>query len=304
MASIFTIPRANVIRFVNTTNYSLNLSKPNFDNILLRDENWMKQGTTLIPYWQKFNYGDDILIQIISNYNTITLKLFDEDDVEVNITSMITTEVVYTYEDGSAVITNIKLDTTNIQSGNYYLKLLGTSNGLADIEFISEWLSVGDYSDLPYLEWSGSRFDGIYYTVLTKFGFRIDGTIGVYQNATEDVVYQGYDYSLISLRQIPQRLMKLMIDNVPRWICEKINIGLSHETILINDVSFTRKEAVKISWIELTSNYNIDVLLQERDYENYYSLVDQGGAPSVNVSWSMNGTDAMSVKDEEELIIY
>jgi len=62
MANTLTIPRSNVLRFVNQENYETNVQS--FDNKFLPDELWNVE--TVHPYFQKFHFNDDIHIQFTS----------------------------------------------------------------------------------------------------------------------------------------------------------------------------------------------------------------------------------------------
>ena len=274
MANILTIPRSNALRFVNTTNYANNKLFPNFDNLLLPDEQFMRAPETKIPYFQKFNTGDQILIQLITNYSEfikaannstnamanyllfinaassltypvanftdfsfemsairislgLTINNFDDfiaimynlayplttypdflnkltplsdtlkNSVNIPFLSLITaydygnnpislagagviqsslleTETVLTFGDNITQAINIYIDTSTL-NGFAYLKINAGFTDMPPIEFTSELIEVGDYSDLPLIQWSESlRLRFLWVNIISHY-FRFSG---------------------------------------------------------------------------------------------------------------------------------
>jgi hypothetical protein len=280
MIAQMTIPRSNVLRWVRTDNY---LSEPqNFDNRLLADEKW--QTIETIHYkTQKFNAGsgtantaDPILIQFTTNISDFVCKMYDDSDNQVTIT--LTNVPYHPYLDGSGLVTyNILCDPSSIAIGLYRFKLTSASTG---IEYTTEWIEIGLFSDLAYIQWQYSDRDGINYgepqDISIIFGFRVE-VYTPYNPNSESESYQGFNFQpelnfnaeklAIDFKTIPQ----------PRFISEKLKLACGHEAFYINGTQYSKNSDPKVTKIDLTNLYDFEVSLNMTEYEDYTLIQELSG---------------------------
>ena len=279
-AAIFTIPKSNVLRFVQTDglrdsagNAITYLQAPQtFDNRLMSDERWQTV-ENIHAYTQKFNVGDPINIQFTTNWGSsgLACKLYDINDNEITIA--LTLIPFYTYQDGSSlVVWNIKCDTSDLVFGLYYFKITG--NPL--IEFTSEMIEIGDFADLNLVQWKFSDRDGIMYDDNLLFGFRVESHIN-YTPTSESSIYEGFNFQPEILFAVAKRQMNFKTIPVVRYIAEKLELAFKHDLCYVNGVQQSALASATSTQIDLTNLYDFNIALIETKYEDYSNLQEISG---------------------------
>jgi len=302
MANNISIPRANPLRFVRTDNYySITPNKPNLYNRFLEHETW-QIGDTKNYYYLKFNITDPIYTQFTTNYETIKITVYTDLNVIVDSITIVgvtktvagagsitmTVPKVYTDTSGNRAI-QFKIDTT-LMSGNYYVCLELSGAGRPNREYQSEFFEVGDYDELTYITWYGSDTDGIFYDLTQIFGIRIEAFFAEVELGTNSEIYENYNKASIMLRSISTRDFLFYPTFIPRYITELLSIGLSHETVYMNDMLVVAKDKPNITYLDKSNLYEYKQTFSDVEYEQYEALVDEGGVAAVSNTWAYSDT--------------
>jgi len=284
MAAIFTFPKSQPLRFVRHDAGILDqwgvaggyLSDfQTIDNRLIPDEKWALDDE-IKTYHTKFTPKDPILIQYTTNWNpsNITAKLYTSSDVQVG--SNLTITNIYPYTDGSGKNTfKILIDTTGLALGVYYIIIAATN---PVIEFVCDTFEIGLFSSYPYISWTESETDGIFYELdgTTVFGMRVEERSKDSSNS-EDSIYNGFDFQPELENAIEKGCETWMFDPIARPISEKLRLASGHVIFKKNGVQYQRLSSVSIENIEGSNMYTCEMSVQEKMYEDYSFLTPLSG---------------------------
>jgi hypothetical protein len=278
------IPRSNPIRFVRYDTYGTD--KPTIDNLFHYDQRFTKTWTKN-NYVQKFNTGDPVEIQITTNYETPTLAVYDFD---YTLVEAITPTTKLTYDDNKTRVLHYSIDTA-LYAGKYYIVLDLEGLGRPTLQYISEWFSVNDYSDLTYIQWYGSDTDGILWDASITMGFRIEAfwanpVVGATIEEADD-----YNLTPIVLRGQNTRQVTFKTSPIPQFIAEKLALATAHESFYINDLEFAAKERSEQEHDEGSGLVIFTQTLYDKSYENYTTFVNEPTPPDEHVNWTYTSDD-------------
>jgi hypothetical protein len=284
MAAIFTFPKSQPLRFVRHDAGILDqwgavggyLSDfQTIDNRLIPDEKWAPDDE-IKTYHTKFTPKDPILIQFTTNWNpsNITAKLYTNLNAQVG--SNLTITNIYPYTDGSGLNTfKILIDTTGLALGVYYIIVAGTN---PVIELVSDTFEIGLFELYPYISWTESETDGIFYELdgTTVFGMRVeerskDGS------SSEDSIYNGFDFQPELENAVEKGGEVWTFDPIARPITEKLRLASGHVIFKKNGVQYQRLSAPSIENIEGSNMYTCEIEVQEKMYEDYSFLAPLSG---------------------------
>ena len=291
-------PESNCLRFVQTN--PIIEGNTTFSNRLYSDE-YFENINGFLPYVQKYAIGDKIVIQFRASHATITCKVFNYNYTEVaNITP---TQV---YDTTAYKIYNCEID-TSLLGGNYYVQFQFTETGIQPYEYSSEWFNVSEKNkQLPLIQWQTMYSDGIYYTGIELFGFRIEASVNECVMGSKLTAFTSYNNQLLNTAATVQRAFKFATDVLPRFIIEKLTWALVHEDLFVNGVKYTAKDEPKSNEEEKSNLYKLECTLQELEYANYFKTeaVAQQDTESVTV-FSFDGlTDAIGIDENTVLKAY
>jgi hypothetical protein len=278
MNSVFIIPRANTLRFVDITNYPQGLDGMTFDNKLLMDEKWSDIETTQ-EYLQKFVSTDQIMIQFTTNHDPDFLLIhLCYQDGRTNDNVQISQRVLYTYQDNSGnKVYNYTLIIPEETQGFQFIKIISNDPKFNQQIFYSEAFEFGDYGYLPYIQWKGSDRDGIFWDQNTIFGFRAE-LKREYSPSGESSVYEGFNFQPQILFDVSKRGIVLKSNPLPRYIVEKLKIAFDHNSIFVNGIEFNSNGTQpKVTAIEYSNLYTFEHTLLEVAYEDYSVLQEISG---------------------------
>jgi len=279
MSNICTIPRSNVLCFKDKTEPNLT----NFDNRLLVD-NYYPKHYTIVPYYQKFNTGDNIFVQFTTNYDTYEVLLIGYDET-AEVTKDLTddVEVAFDYLSGNLKIYNLFIETTELTTDKYYLKVTFSGAGKPTLTYYTEWFHVGDFSDLPLVSWTDAINDGVYYSgdASEVFAFRCEISTLKMNVATEADAFASFNSENYLLKSIKQRVIEAETDGVPYYISEKLALACGHKTFKVNGLTYTATEP-NIRSIEGSSVTQFICKLTQNNYENYYDSTGVEYAPPID----------------------
>ncbi|MCL1941981.1 MAG: hypothetical protein FWF54_00285 [Candidatus Azobacteroides sp.] len=213
-------------------------------------------------YVRKFLHTDKPALQILASldgavhwYSSVIL---DEYGGYVR-------NVPYTREyrkDSELVIFNFQADLKNLQ-GMYRICIkLFEYSGKGVKAITSEWFCVhrrNDFKNILIKAANGKNGLGVIFDTGIYFTFRVEG--GFYPNSlsvdSDDTAYKDQDVDFVQLHSIPYDVYKLNIGGrrgIPNGLISQINRAFSCDTVLIDDVQFSKTEGAKFEAVE-SENY-------------------------------------------------
>lgn len=291
-------PESNCLRFVQTS--PAQIGNTTFSNKLYSDE-YYQNILSFQKYCQKFAIGDDIFIQFRASHSVISCKLFDYNYNEIQIITPI-----QVYDASDYKIYNCQVN-TSLLGGNYYIQFQFSETGVQPYEFSSEWFNVSQKNaELPLIQWQTMYSDGIFYTGIELFGFRVEASVNECVMGSKLTTFTSYNNQLLNTASTVQRGLKFSTDILPRFVIEKLTWAVTHETVIINSIKYTAKDEPKSNEEEKSNLYKFECQLQELEYANYLKTeaVADEATDSVTV-FSFDGTtDAICFSDTEVIKIY
>jgi hypothetical protein len=265
---ILTIPRAQTLRFVNITSYPPTFY--NHDNTLLQDEGRFYDEP--IVYFQKFNTGDEIKVQIITDYENITLKVYDCGDTLVD---------TITLNDLNAPITGAKVlegtINTSMYGNIYYAKIEASGVGVPAFTFQSEYFEVSNFATYPIIQWKNSDYSGLYFATGTQFGFRIEADITPYKGESDTESFEAYNSVVVNVKTTTKRMVTFSTDEIPRYIYEKLVLAFAHKNVYINGIEYVAVDSPNAEQVPNTQVYFFDRVISQSNYEVYDTLESATG---------------------------
>jgi hypothetical protein len=272
--SVFVIPNSNPLRFVRTDAQAVTTYKT-LDSQLGELNKFGRQ--TFYNNLQKWNTADIILLQLSTDYTTITVKTFTNEGVEV---ATISPTLAYAFLDDSGISMWDYYISTSAMGGVYYVQIDASGDGRPTLQFKSDCFEVDSYSDYIYITYTKKERSGIYYGGGQTFVLRAEGYLWEADFDENEEAYTGYNNAIELLKSDVSRILKLKIFALPLGVITSIRLALSHETVTINGVSVSKKGKVKVTPVNETNLYELECDLQDIAFEDYTSLTDQGGQPS------------------------
>lgn len=270
MANIFTLPKSNSLRFINS---SENLDVQNYDNRFITDLVYAK---TLPYYWvQQFEQTDLIWFQYRTNYNTVLSELVDSSGNRIDLTG--STTLVFTDQEAREYY-NVIIDASAL-SGNYYIEINGSSAGKPSFKFFSECINISEkVNDSIFIEWFGNNFaynDQMYWSDI-KQGVRIIGRDREFTPEQNKTIYENSDYAPTTLKSKPIRNMLLEVYNAPYWMIEKINLGLSHDEFYVQSVQFNTDDVIQQDKLGDLLTAKANIVLTQINFEDGQDKLIEG----------------------------
>lgn len=271
--SIFILPYSNTLRWVRTDAQAT--SYPTLDS-LKGEENYFGR-QTFHNFIQNFNIGDIVLNQYTTDYPTVTVTLYQNDETSLGALTPI---LAYTFLDTSGIkMWDIYLPTTTL-GGVYYIQIDASGDGMPTLQFKSDLFEIDDYSDYLYLTYTQKERSGISYALGQTFALRFDGYCFEADFEESEESYKGYNNAIEILKNDVSRVMKLRVFPASLGLITSIRLALTHQNVTLNGISVAKKDKVKITPIPETNLYELECDLQDVAFEDYTSLVDQGGQPT------------------------
>lgn len=261
---IFTIPRAQTLRFVNQNEID---DVQSYDNRLVFELSYPRMEP--YEYSQLIEKTDDLWLQFRTNYNDFQVIISDCDENETDLTSL--ANLIYT-DSSDRNYYYLPID-ASVLEGYYQILIIGETPLRADVSFLSEVFYIQEtFEDSRKVEWRGNSFsydDQMHWDGFDNRAFVrsvcLDKKMTPLQSKT---TYQNSDYTPINLIAKPNRSVTLEIDSAPFWIVEKINIGLCHDEFYLNEIQYNSEETIEIEEQEDLLKIGGSVELTEIDYEN------------------------------------
>jgi len=284
------VPSSCSLRFVNRTYYDRTIANP--INRLYPD--YIYQGRFFYPYFQKFEQGDSVWFQVLTDYTDFQLYLVN--CATGNSTNIRSTLDYKTQVNGLSLyecIVNI-----SALSGKYYIDLRGYAPGLPYIQFLSETFNVAvEWENTLLMKWQGNTNmnDGMYWDKFANL--RVEGKIVKTDYKTNKNTYDDSNYELITLRDNPNLSYRLDVRLIPNWIAEKINLAVGHDEFWCNDLLLNTSEALELENFNGSTLFKGQLMMRQVVYENYKNLEELEGTPPVFVD------EFLMISDTDYLLI-
>lgn len=264
MAAIFTTPKAQALRFIDKNERT---NQQTYDN---RFADQLKYPHTLpLNFKQRFLNTDPLWCHFRTNYTGITAYLVLETESTSTRTD-ITGDLIEVYEDSSErKYYNLPIDLSGLD-GCYFIEFVVSDVDKPLNTIQSELFHVVE--EMPnsvLIEWFGNDAydDKMHWTDLKQF-VRIDGSDRNLSPDQSKSIYENSDYAPITLKSKPLRKLELIINKVPYWVIEKINIALNHDDFYCNTVQYNGEDVIEPTILGDTQLYSGTVLVTQLDFEN------------------------------------
>lgn len=281
MAKIFTVNNpGNPIRLVKIADYdpSIYWSK-HFDSDL--SENLIQNYKTLACYTQKYNKKDKPVIQILSDYNTFSVELYDYNDQVVKIYTpiLVNTNIVdFTFK---CYETEILFN--GLTNGVYQLRVSYVDEESNVVKFYSEPITIKDIHEGTILvEYTNSENDFSFIFTNNWTGkIRVEAEISNFKPGSDDVIYIDQKYNNTRLYGQPYRQFQFILgcrQGIPDWMVDKINRAFCFDQLSLDGEFFNKTEEAQ--WEEQrVANYPftsqvIDIMPVINKFSNKYKTDD------------------------------
>jgi len=291
-----TVPSSCGLRFVNKTYYDRTIANPS--NRLYPD--YIYQGRFFYPYQQKYQQGDSVWFQVLTDYTDFQLFI-------VNCATGVSTDIRSTL-DYKTTINGLSLyecivNVTSL-SGVYYLDLRGYQYATPYIQFLSEKFHVKtEWENTLLIKWQGNTTmnDGMYWDKFANL--RVEGKITKTDYKSNKNTYDDSNYELITLRDNPNLSYRLDIRLIPNWIAEKINLAVGHDEFWCNDLLLNTSEVLELENFNNTTLFKGQLMMRRVVYENYMNLEElEGTAPVFTTEYLMiSDTDYLLIGGTDKL---
>jgi hypothetical protein len=262
-------------------------------------------------YYTKILQSDDLWLQFRTDYETITAYIVDEDETEVEITTSIA--------DGAELTDNRKQYELSLDlsaySGYYYIRFdFNQDEDKPVATYQTEWFEVDTaFADHLKIEWKNGSYspydDGVIYSDTQKIWIKSrisDDVVGA-----EKTTFISENYKLLTTQSQPIKSKIWMVELIPDWIVEKLNIAMQHDYFYINSVRYNSDDSFEDTERQGdTRLYPASVTLRIVEdangnaYEDYSE--DQeitGDLPVIESgSFLINATDKILINATDELL--
>lgn len=296
------IPRLNPLRFFRTDDQSSNIQ--NFDNRGFFQETYFNENKRC--YFQKYNIGDGIVLQITTSSTLKDLKRKDLNNNIVDLTSNWASVTSWSTADyGTVTVWQQTIDTSLLE-GVYYFTLDFDSSESYQSEYINVQ-STSDTHKYVYTHSETGQHKGIYFNGNQNFLLRIDSRFAKYDPGLQRITTENFNATLTNLNTDALRVITMELDTLPRFLIEKINVSFVVDTIKINDVDYETENGLDVEIIEsgneITNLYTGVVEFREKNYEQYDQLESDEEPETYYIDINGAGDD-MLINDSGDKLTY
>jgi len=283
MAAIFTFPLSQTLRFVNLNDKD---EVQNLDNRFIKDLYYAKT----LPYYylQQVEQGDDLWVQFRTTYATKNIYLVGEDNIRVELsqTLLMTDSNGYSYY-------NVVVPVSG-KTGCYFIEGTASDVDKPNALIQSEVFNISEESKNSIkIKWRGNLYgydDQMDWISHSLYQFvRIDGRDREVQPEQNKTIYDDTDYAPSTLKSKPIRNVNIEVNKVPWWLIEKINIGLSHDEFLCQNVAYNTDNLIESEKLGDTMLYKASVVVTQLDFENGEDEEISGDIPIDYIAFNDTG---------------
>lgn len=261
---------SNNLRFIRLEDYSLLQSDTtrlyyDFDSTIISND----------CYFTKIKQDLDLWVQFRTTYNNIKAFIVNDSEVEVEVTQYLTS--------GASLTDNRKQWqlTLNLASylGYYHLRFEFSDWDKPQAIFQSEWFEVKtSFDNCLLIEWKNKNFnpydDGIIWANTTQH-IHIESYLYDYIPEVTKTVFESENYKLLTTQSQPIKTKKWIIEPLPDYILELLNIAMQHDYFIINSVRYNSEDTFETERQGETRLYPAQITLrvvedaQGNAYEDY-----------------------------------
>ena len=263
-------------------------------------------------YYSKILQSDGLWVQYRTDYEIVKAYIVDVNENETEITSNIAKGVELS---GNRFQYELNLDLTGY-SGKYFLRFDFDQDADKPVStFQSQWFEVAtSFPNHDFIEWKNGSFnpydDGIIWGGITQ-KLWVKGRISDTIIGVEKSVFTASNYKLKTTQAQPIKSKNWIIELVPDYILESLNIFMQHDYFYINGVRYNSEGTFEDSERQgQTRLYNGTISLrvvedaQGNAYEGYSE--DQtltGELPTIEPGFFLiNATDNILINATDKLL--
>lgn len=200
-------------------------------------------------YFQKYTTQDKPVIQILSDFEDITCKLFDLN-TGLEVEQFAVNEVPTNILNQTFKCYQAEIDFSIINEGQYELQVSYIDDLLETITYYSEPIDVKEIQENTILieyQNTENNFSMVLGNVF-KGILRVEGAILNFKPASDDVVYNDQKRNSTTLYSLPYQQYELFIgaaNGVPDWMVDKVNRTFSFNILSLDGVYYNKIEGAK-----------------------------------------------------------
>jgi hypothetical protein len=207
---------------------------------------WQQDSCWLQPWYQ----NDSIRLQYTSNFNPITLELYNEDGellASQNFTTYHQDELRPTY-----YIRQTELDLAAFPPGRYFLKRIAAGNEQYSAPFEifespdPDEVLLNDPNPTIYIEYSNSEpYQDMKFFVPFTPAIRVPAVLTYKDTDSVDTMYRDQLLNTTMLNSVPFRVHTFDMDLVPPFFADKIKRIFGCDSLKLDGRLFTKNEGAK-----------------------------------------------------------
>jgi hypothetical protein len=244
-------------------------------------------------YFNKIKKSNGIWVQFSTSYDNISAYIVDENYNKTDVSAFITQGVGLTNDRYQYQLT-VDL---SAYSGYYCLMFdfIDYNKPLANYQ--SEWFEIADsFDDCLKIEWKNGSFnpynDGIIWGGSTQCVY-IESHLVDFIPGIDKTVFKTENNKLLTTQANPIKSKKWVIELIPDYIVEMINLALAHDYFYINGVRYNSEEVLEAERQGETRLYSSNMVLTQVEdvlgnaYEDYINDIELTGAIPVIADFAL-----------------
>jgi len=288
---------SNFIRYIWEENPNLMQTDK---NTLYEDYNYPNK--YLLDIITQVQKGDEIWVQFRTDYLNIVSELIDCKGNKTTLQNVL----IASYDNYNYY--NVIIDSSTL-SGYYYIRHSMEQDYDKPIaHFRTDWFEVKALiKDSLLIEWYGGDANEIPMIWQDRTQqLRVIGHMADYEGGELLNSLRGSDNNLIKISSEALNGQYLSIDNITRFMAEKLNIAITHDRFYVNGQEFGTEEPINIGERKGdTLTYSFQIKLEEKNYLNYASDEQLTGVTPVipETSLAIDSETSLAIDSETSLKI-
>lgn len=238
------------------------------DNPLETDKNRLYQdydypNKYFSPVTKISEQGDDEWWQYQTNYQNVVTELFDcEGNSVVLSSSLVRAEDNWNFY-------QVDLDTSSLDGFYYFRHSMESDYDKPICHHRSDWFEVREsFGHTKLLEWYGNNANEIPMQWSSKTQqLRLKATTIDYEAGQNRSTMEDTNNNIVSLVADPLNIYYLNIDNINKFVAEKVNIAMCHDDFRVNGQLINTDEPIDIGErLGDTLTYSFKIKLRESNY--------------------------------------
>lgn len=200
-------------------------------------------------YFQKFTTQDSPVIQILSDYDTIEIKLYDiqtelleQTFSAIEVPTLILNETFKCYQ--------AEINFGTVPEGEYQLVVSYIDEADEEIFYYSEPISIKEvHENTVLIEYANSENA---FSMILDTGYigqiRVEAAILNFKPGSDDVIYNDQERNSTTLYSLPFRQFQFFLgdaEGLPDWIIDKVNRAFSFNILSLDGKTYNKLDGAK-----------------------------------------------------------